>query len=60
MQNELKPCNCNKYFPFVYDTNFLGKRLFVTIICIGCGKTARGRTFEKAVNAWNRRVDNER
>ena len=53
---ELKPCGCEEFWPFATETHICGIYLYTEIVCLKCGKTARGRTYEKAVAAWNRRA----
>lgn len=54
---ELKPC-CEFCVPFIYDTCIFKHTIKVTVCCVHCGKKVSGRTFEKAVKKWNRRVGN--
>ncbi len=57
---KLKMCGCDCFIPFGFKTNFVGIHLWYTVMCICCGKKARGRTVEKAIEAWNRRAEDAR
>ena len=54
---KMKQCGCDCFIPFGFKTRFLGIPLWNTVMCISCHKKARGRTLEKAIEAWNRRAE---
>ena len=59
---ELKPCpfcgSTDVYISFRYPLLGEGLRMLVVCNCCGC-MTAQCRNEDKAVEAWNRRSDNE-
>lgn len=51
----LEPC-CDMFIPFGYSHNFIKWPVWHTIICINCNMKARGRTLDKAIENWNKKV----
>ena len=56
-KRKLNSCGCDLFIPFCYSTNFLGIKLWHTVICVNCHKKVRARTVEKAINKWNEKMD---
>ena len=52
----LQPC-CDMFIPFGFCTHIFGLQLCNTIMCINCRRKARGRTLEKAIDKWNRKLN---
>jgi hypothetical protein len=55
---ELKVCCCGTFRPCAYKTTLFGITVRHTVMCAHCGRMGVGRTFKKAIEAWNRRADN--
>lgn len=61
--NELKPCPfCGGEARVIPQPNYTDNRCKYFVTCTNCGiETPRtARTGEKAIEAWNRRVDNDK
>lgn len=52
----LQPC-CQMFIPFGFSTHIFGFQLCNTVMCISCRRKARGRTLEKAIDKWNKKLN---
>ena len=50
-------CSCGRFLVFAYKTTIFGITIRHTVMCANCGRKGKGRTLEKAIEAWNRSVN---
>ena len=56
---ELKPCPFCGGKPFIYYSGSPSNGTFAEVICKECGCQTQRMLYSEAIEAWNRRADNE-